>query len=283
MDNPTEKAASIFIKLFLISVFTLPLFSTSVEAKTFKVDCTKGNQTIQKALDKTGLKDGDEIEVSGNCVENIQIRRDHIILRGTNGATITAADAGEPAIVVQGVDVRIFNFGSISGGANGIALRRSASANIDGNTIESNTGVGINVNTSSSARLTNNVIQNNGASGVQVTGASAQIFSNAIVSNGVNGIQVQEAGSAEVDNNTITDNTVNGIRVRRTSHIALSGNPNFGQPNVLLRNGAFGVRCNLNSSVEDPVGQTYGAGADANGDGDFQVTTGCSAEGAGFL
>jgi len=65
--------------------FTTPAFAQETEAaeRTVRVNCTRRGASIAKALNKraTVLT----IEVTGFCQENIEIRRNHVILRGSSG------------------------------------------------------------------------------------------------------------------------------------------------------------------------------------------------------
>ena len=244
---------------------------------TRHVDCDKG-ESIQHRLDKS--RDGDVIEISGNCSENILIERDRIALRGEPGATINGPDATVSTIHVAGHNIRIEGFTSISGGRNGIKVGNSASAVIEDNTIQ---GVGrdcISINRHAYATVERNTLQNCTRRRVNVSWSSAaDIFTNTITGNGERGIQVQATSGADIAENTITDNGSDGIRVRRNAHIRLSEGGNNVMTNVFERNGVRGVRCQQNASIRVGTAQTYGAGLDANTLGNTSISASCVVSG----
>jgi len=125
-----------------------------------------------------------------------------------------------------------------------------------------------------------NTIRNCLTHGINVRQASAaEIFTNTISGNGSRGIQVSATAAADIYDNTITDNGRDGIRVRRTAHVRLSDEPNNKKTNVLERNGGFGIRCQANASIRVGTAQAFGVGADANIDGDSDVTSSCVVSG----
>jgi parallel beta-helix repeat protein len=254
----------------------LSFFPQDLAAKRARdlVKCDRG-ETIQAALDRA--RPGDEIEVSGHCVENIVIEENRITLKGLSGATISAADPELSTIGVLGLNTRIENFASISGGSNGIVVHRGASAVIRGNTVENAASNGINVNNSAFARIDGNTVRNNGGQGINIRqSAAADIFSNTVTGNTQRGIQVGEAASADIADNTITANLSDGIRVRRTAHIRLSDDPQFNQPNLIEGNSGRGIFCRTNSSINFGAAQDFGTG-NAQGNTLFEAT--CVTEG----
>jgi parallel beta-helix repeat protein len=275
MKNILAKTGFTALSMLALFFFSLP----QVEAATFKVKCDKGKQTIQKKLDKA--KDGDVIEVSGSCSENILIVNNSITLRGVGGATLDGPDTTTPTISVRGLNTRIEDFASISGGANVVHVQRGASSDIRNNVIENGTRSGVLVNQSGYARLTGNVIQNNGTHGVSVRqSASVDILSNtvggdALSGNSLRGIQVSDAAEGDIDDNDITNNGSDGIRIRRTSHIRLSEEAGLGVANLIEGNGGRGIRCQTNSSIRSGIAQNFGAG---NNQQNFQ-NQGCFQEG----
>jgi parallel beta-helix repeat protein len=275
MKNILAKTGFVVLSMLVALFFSI----LQVDAATFKVNCDKGNQTIQKKLDKA--KDGDVIEVSGSCSENILIVNNSITLRGMGGATLDGPDTTTPTISVRGLNTRIEDFASISGGANVVHVQRGASADIRNNVIENGTRSGVLVNQSGYARLTGNVIQNNGVHGVSVRqSASVDILSNtiggdALSGNLLRGIQVSDVAEGDIDDNDITNNGSDGIRIRRTSHIRLSEEMGLGVANLIEGNGGRGIRCQTNSSIRSGIAQNFGAG---NNQQNFQ-NQGCIQEG----
>lgn len=244
-------------------------------ADTFKVDCNKG-QNLQTEVSKA--KDGDFVEVAGVCSENVVIEKNRITMSAVGGATLNGPDADQPTIRVRGLNVTVENFASISGGSNVVLIHRAGSATFQGNTIENGSSSGALVNNSGFVRLAGDTIRNNTNHGVVVRqAASADIFSNNITGNGIRGIQVSDGASADIDKNAITSNGSDGIRVRRTSHVRVSEDSDFGQPNLIELNGGRGVRCQINSSVTSGVPQNLGAG---NNLGNTFFDSTCVPEGA---
>ena len=94
---------------------------------TFKVNCDKGNQTIQAAVDKAS--GGTTILVSGACTENVSLAKHGLRLVSTPGASITAANNGSSTVVVLGRNVRVTDL-AISGGSTGVSVSRGASVRI---------------------------------------------------------------------------------------------------------------------------------------------------------
>lgn len=226
-----------------------------------KVNCDNG-ETIQAELGKA--QDGDVIEVSGPCTENIVIENNRITLRGVGGATLTGPDATESTVLVRGLNVRIEDFaapGFISGGSNVVQVQRGASADIRNNVIENGVSSGVLVNQSAYARVMGNTVQNNGTQGVTIRqSASADVLSNDILNNGLRGIQVSDAAEADIDDNDIINNGSDGIRVRRTSHIRLSEEPGLGVPNRINGNSGRGIRCQTNSTIRSATPQDFTGG-----------------------
>ncbi|MFQ5883233.1 MAG: right-handed parallel beta-helix repeat-containing protein [Candidatus Methylomirabilales bacterium] len=165
------------------------LSASNAYAATKKVDCDNG-KSIQKELD--GTKDGDTVEVSGSCIENITITKDSIELIAVSGASITAADNANDTITVLGRNVRIQGFSPISGGNNAVIVRRGGSAVIEGNTIQNADNTGVRVTGSSYARIAGNTITDNGTT-------SGGFF-------GEHGIALRLSSAADILGNFITNN-----------------------------------------------------------------------------
>ncbi len=77
-DRKSFLATAGYSSVLALGVFALTL--SQAYAMTLKVNCDKGNQTIQKALD--GIVDGDTISVSSTCSEIVTIATDGITIRG---------------------------------------------------------------------------------------------------------------------------------------------------------------------------------------------------------
>jgi len=125
---------SIALMVMLGFVAALPLVAEAVT-----VDCNSG-QTIKQALALSGGGSGPKqllITVRGACNENVVINRDDVTIN-TNGvalATITAPDASQPALLLDGVrriviDGVVANGITISGGTFGLNLTRGATGSL---------------------------------------------------------------------------------------------------------------------------------------------------------
>ncbi len=68
---------------FILALGVCFLTSTQGKAAVLKVNCDKGNQTIQKKL--ANAVDGDTIEVSGTCTEIVTVTTDGITFSGNSG------------------------------------------------------------------------------------------------------------------------------------------------------------------------------------------------------
>ena len=266
------------IRVTALSVLAAVAISVpDLHAATLKVNCDKGNQTIQKALDKA--ENGDTINVSGSCSENITISKDGIQLIDLDGATITAQDPAENVVTILARRVVVRGF-TISGGREGIKVAEGGSAVIGGpepahsNTVENNARNGIAVVDGGFARIEGNVVQNNGtltanrgSHGVVVSrNASADILNNTITGNIRRGITVAGASAAAIGGNTITNNGFNkinagdagftrpdsGIGVVEVSHVDLVGT------NTIQNNRRFGFDCGLFSTAEVLDVQVFG-------------------------
>lgn len=237
---------------------TLAAFSTTqAVAATFVTDCGAG-ETIQHRLDKN-VRDGDTVEVSGSCEENVVIDKDRVTLQCLAGSEIDGG--GAIAITVEGGNVRILDC-SIVGGSTGILVSRGGSALIERNTMSGLT-TGIAVTQSSYARITdNNEITGNTGMGIVVSNAShADIAGNKINDNDSNGVFITRSSVGELVGNEIKGNGDSGVFVQRTSTVELSADITHGRtPNEIEGNGNWGVRCLNNAAIRFGEPQDWGSG-----------------------
>lgn len=191
---------------------------------THKVNCDKGNQKIQPALDRAA--GGDIIEIRGTCNENIRINKS-VTLQGVDGAEIIGVSASSDTIQVRRSRARIRDL-TISGGRRGISVIASASADVRNTDITNGNSGGILVTQASYAVIQggsvtadkggggNNAITVRQASGVDLKGVT-------VTSINRTGIIIIEGGSVDIDGSIISGRR--GIFVSRTSSMRLSGNP----------------------------------------------------------
>ena len=232
-----------------------------------KVDCQKG-ETIQNKID--GAKAGDVIEVTGTCNENLVLRKGshNITLDGKGTATIRGADPRQATISVQGKQNTIRGF-TITGGNDGISVKRGGRALIDSNVIEGAKGHGIRILRNSSARIFNNTIRNNQGNGISIldnsaarigvfaSGGERGFFPNTITQNGGIGILVRGASEALIAGNTISQNRFQAFFVADNSrvHIGLPDGTENAGANTIEGNDGGGIYL-TRSSFARIVGNT---------------------------
>jgi parallel beta-helix repeat protein len=243
------------VGLVLALAALLPWRPAYGRVQDLTVDCDAGER-LQAAIDQA--RPGDTVLVSGVCAENVVIPDEaaRITLDGQGAATINGPSTAASSITVFGRGITIKGF-TITGGTNGIAVWRGASAVIDSNTIEGGTragtgGQGINVAQHSYAQIVSNTIQFNSSAGITVIeGSYARIGvvipttaqGNVIRNNGASGgVYVSRSSGARIGANTISDNAGPGVLVDGASHAVVSGNRIDG-------NGSHGVAVTQNSSV----------------------------------
>lgn len=263
----TLRKRSGFIGLWALSAVLLAgCASSEAEAQSAPaqsgettVDCDAGDSLSQAVGD---ARDGDTIQVSGECEESVFVPRTltDLTLDGQEtakliGPSLDEAPTGPEAftLFVQGQDIKITGF-NISGGVHGIHLSGPSSsaitnnvitgtggaihidkqsvAEIAGNDIVDNSGYGINVQEGSYARIgftaptrgvDGNIIQDNDGDGVRVDlFSSAWIAGNEIASNSGTGVVVNRSSDAEVLANSIGGNAQDGIHVLDNASLLLT-------------------------------------------------------------
>ena len=182
----------------MISAFVgLSMAGTTAEAATFKVDCDNG-QSIQQRLDNN-VNDGDTVEVSGACTENITIAQDRVTLECVGGASITGVADSSNVVMIRSSDVIVRSCDIRGGDAprSALIVIRSGSARIFGNTVSGSNSTGITVTQASYARVIGNEVTGSAGSGVSITSSSmADVADNNIHDNGSNGMFVARSAAA---------------------------------------------------------------------------------------
>jgi nitrous oxidase accessory protein NosD len=276
--------------------------SAAADPDPLEVNCDHG-ETIGAVISQ--LKSGDTLTVSGTCRESVLIPRQltKVTLDGQGSATIQgpAADIVPTspaafAVFVEGTDVTIKGF-TIVGGSHGIHLSGPATAVVNNNviresggaihldkgsigqivnnTLEDNSGFGINIQENSYARIgftiptqkqmTPNTIRNNTGAGIVVSRwSSAWIVGNKIAGNGSHGIMVDRASQADVVGNTIDRNHGDAIRATHNSGVNLESE---GKESVQVGtngtaatspNTGVGISCSIGGYVAGPRGTLSG-------------------------
>jgi hypothetical protein len=110
-----------------------------------------------------------------------------------------------------------------------------------------------------------NTIQNNTGPGIQVfRGSTAQIFTNVIQNNGSHGVTLDRNAQAEVGANVIAGNAGDAIRVMRNSGLDIGTDVNGSTPtfdddtNTGTANAGFAVNCSIGGYVDGRLGLLAG-------------------------
>jgi hypothetical protein len=283
----------------VLAAIVLVLPAVTAQAATIPAACPPGSLGT---FTVTGFAPGDVVLVSGACTVNLDIPPDtnDITLDGQGTATLTAADATQPAITIRGRRITIRGFtvnggnagvlvtggGSatitnnvLQGAANGVSVILSGVATIVNNTIQNNTDAGIIVSEGGHARIgftlsadttaAPNTIQNNAGGGIIVIrGSSARIVGNAIRNNTGDGVGVFRLSQADLSSNVIEGNTGNGVNVSQNSGVNLGRDTGDGIFDAVNTTGAAspnqgnGLSCSTGGYLDGRLGSLNGtAGA----------------------
>jgi parallel beta-helix repeat protein len=156
----------------------------------------------------------------------------------------------------------------------GVHLDKASVAQLVNNTIADNGGVGIHVTEQSYSRIgflippdkmvRPNTIQNNSGGGIQVErSSSAWIVGNTIAGNQGPGVAVDRGSDADIVGNTINGNRGDGVTVTHNSGVNLEsrGSPRTEGPNrtdPAVKNEGVGIRCSIGGYVDGPLGTLSG-------------------------
>lgn len=229
----------------------------AAEAKSVIVKCGKG--TISRALSNAGPL---AVVIQGICTENVIITGDDVTLRGDPGATVIAADAAKPNIVIDGARRVLIADLRIQGGAIGILGQRGSAFEAENVTVQNAVADGIRVVAGSATILSSTISQNGGAGVAFLNGASARLgireqpgayLGNTISGNGGNGVTVLDGASAYAGGNLIGQNTGIGVQVGAASANLVGGN-------TISNNGLTGVNVSRGGQalVGDPGIAAFG-------------------------
>lgn len=247
------------LKYWTIAVLSLCAVSMNVHAQSQKDEgALHGNQSkanvicdvhsLQDAVDRAA--EGATITVQGTCTGEVVIRKDRVRIVGESGATIQPPVDGVGFTVLgDGVEIRDMN---IVGGAVGIDIFGTGSAEITGNQILDYTRAGIEVRSNSHGTIRDNYISSPGGAfaGVNLlASASALLDDNEIVSPGGFGVNIAATSSALLSCNTVslTHPFFAGVIVSRTAQVGFA----IGCPNTISNSHAFGrsIVCSQTSSI----------------------------------
>jgi len=205
--------------------------------------------TIQEAV--WGVKSYSTIIVrKGTYVENIDVRKNGLVIKSENGAEVTivqAADSNDHVFHVNGYEVTIQGFtikgatgetpgfkagvyleingnclvsnNILSNNTNGIILSSANGNTVSQNTCSSNNKQGIVLVNSTSNVVSGNTVSSNVAEGILLIASNKNTLSNnAITSNGESGIDIIDSSSNnKIKNSTVSDNYT-GIHLRSSSN-----------------------------------------------------------------
>jgi len=259
---------------------------------TLHVNCDAGRQ-IGDALDRRVAADrGLIIVIRGTCAENVTVERDNVVLRAhPSGGTISAPDAGRPAILVDGARRVTIEGLNVQGGRDGVLYAGGATGNVRVATVRNAVRDGARIERNSNVVVEASLFENNGQAGVRVDASGAAVTGSTSRANGY-GVVVRLAASAtlgatDADNNvccgnTLENNNFEGLLVADNSVVNLIGNTIQDNSNAT---GRFGILLLHNSSirlrggnvVRRNGGATAGGGifaraaTVASGQGDFTV------------
>jgi parallel beta-helix repeat protein len=238
--------------LVLVAGFlvVLPLIA---EARTVKLACD-GQRSITAAVER--LKLGDTLLVEGACVENVVIPEQvvNVVVDGQGVATINGPDPTKASVTVSGRNITVQNFGSITGGREGVLVDKGA-ATITNNIIHGTGNTGIRVSNAGFAAIALNAIENNMGNGIAIDNHSSAYIgflslsdtraSANTIQNNNNGIIILQSSSARIQGNTISGNRSTGITVSENSEARIgfrSGSAGtFSAPNNIQSNQSAGI------------------------------------------
>jgi hypothetical protein len=187
--------------LSLVLSVCLSLAAAAKPSKTITVDCSK-NQSINAALDDKS--DSLIVEVRGICTEDVQIRRDNVVLRG-NDPTLDGIDG---AATVNAV------------GYGALLVRDSRQVKIENLLVTGSVRNGIAANNSTGLEVINCRLVGNANYGFAGTSGTTSISDTTI--DGTNGFGGFEGGLITCTNCTITVTSL-GIISAGGSRVAASG------------------------------------------------------------
>lgn len=140
-------------------------------AQTRDVNCAAPGASIQEAIDRVLFATPMKVIVRGECVEDVQVRRDDVTLAAHwQGGTVVGT------IHVDGAQRVVIDSLTVTGDGDGLSVVNNASATVRNAILEGNAGSGLFAGRNALVILHDNMIRENGEYGLLVTdGANAQI------------------------------------------------------------------------------------------------------------
>jgi hypothetical protein len=208
--------------------------AVSAHAASVSVDCSK--KSLSGELAKLNKLAANEVQISGNCLEDIAIDGHlNLTLVGTPGASISATAPNTTALGVlkslvtvktltlnggsngaycESRSTCVFHDVTVQGGSNGISAQDQSAIYIIGasSIVDTNQGTGVGVYGASSVN-----IRPTWANGFNATEAGP------VVSGHAYGLFVQDGSFLRTDSVTISDN-VTGVYAQRNATVKIYGN-----------------------------------------------------------
>lgn len=175
---------------------------------TVTVDCAKG-ESINNALTKSPLARNLNIEITGLCVENVVVTRDHVTLHGTNPANDgIQADVNDEftdvALWVRGAELVTVENLKLTGGFSGLLASNISLTNL---------------------HLINCRLEGNAAYGTQIQNALVQADNTTFSTNGNTNVGIFAGSRLQCTNCTIADPVGSGpLGTTRANVFAFTAN-----------------------------------------------------------
>jgi parallel beta-helix repeat protein len=228
--------SAITASLATAAILAWPTTASALKDLVIDVNCASGDR-IARALDRPNVLDRRMvIVVNGTCNENVVIERDDVTLKaGTSGGGVSAADAANPAIHVNGARRILVENLNVVGGSHGVYVTSSGGATVRGSSVRNAALTGVQVEGGSSAVVDASTVENNGNSGVVAVAASTvALYGSTVRGNALYGVVASRAANITVGNidaagnvccgNTIENNALDGVLVADGSTSILNGN-----------------------------------------------------------
>ena len=247
--------------------------------KIISVNCDSGRQ-LGDALERHDHAGrGLTIVVSGICAENLTIERDDVVLRADpSGGTISAPDAGRPAILVDGARHVTIEGLNVQGGRDGVLFTGAAMGMLRVVTVRNATRDGVRIERGSTVTVDASLFEDNGRAGASVDASRATITSSTSRGNAYYGVFLFAGASAVLGahgdaggvccGNSVVNNRSDGVLVVAGSVADLFGND-------ISNNGApvnrFGINVTTGGTVWLRAGNVVSHNGGAAGGGGAYV------------
>ena len=225
-------AAAIAVAGFL----ACPTAASALGDLNLTVDCGRRGDSINRALSRPTLLDRRlVVTVSGTCDENVTLARDDVVLRAqAAGSGVKAADAAQPAILIDGARRVMLDGLTVVGGNVGVKATGAAEVIVRNSAIGDAVTHGIVVDGRTTMMVEGSTIEKNGQEGVVADGSSIKMTGSTVQGNGFSGIVATRGGDAilgDTDSagtvccgNYIQNNARDGMTLTDNASAVLFGN-----------------------------------------------------------